>query len=272
MTRKLLFTIAAAAIINAPVGTTLAAQSTDHPHLHINPRWKECSFQLDASLTQSEWRQFTREGGLVAYFRPLISAKPMGRGKFELSVLQYDTGIDDHDGAWNNTFVHPDSAHWLFEGEGLKFPGLTLRAGLSDRTDLGLYFTKNPGANYGFAGMQLQHNFARSADGKWNASARGSAVSMYGPADLGLTVFGADVVASRQIVVTRWAVLSPYAGVSSYISSSHEKSALVDLHDEHALGAQAMAGVELRLSGARIAAEYNAARVNSISLKVGFGR
>jgi hypothetical protein len=33
-----------------------------------------------------------------------------------------------------------------------------------------------------------------------------------------------------------------------------------------------MAGVELRVLGARISAEYNAAKVNSVSLKVGFGR
>src|SRR4026207_104649 len=51
------------------------------PHLHVNSRWDECSIQLDASLTQKAWRQFVQEAGLVAYFRPLIDAKPMGEAK-----------------------------------------------------------------------------------------------------------------------------------------------------------------------------------------------
>ena len=46
----------------------------------------------------------------------------MGRGKFEVSVLQWQTDIDDHDAAWNDTFVHPDSVHWLFEGSGPQVP------------------------------------------------------------------------------------------------------------------------------------------------------
>jgi hypothetical protein len=195
----------------------------------------------------------------------------MGTGKFEVSILQWQTDIDDHDAAWNDTFVHPDSLHWLFEGSGLKFPGATVRAGLTARTDVGIYVTKNPNANYGFYGAQLQHNFFESAGGSWSASARASFMSLYGPEDLDLTVYGADVVASRRFALTKWADVSPYVGVSTYLARSHEKSAVVSLDDERALGGQAMVGTELRLSKARFAAEYNAAKVRSISLKVGIG-
>src|SRR6476660_6369744 len=125
--------------------STLLAQSTNVPKLHINPRWKECSFQLDPALTQTAWRQFTQEAGLVAYFRPLSDARPMGKGHFEVSMLQWKTGINDTDAAWNDTFVHPDSTHWLFEGDGLKFPGIMARAGVSGNTDVGVYLTKSPG-------------------------------------------------------------------------------------------------------------------------------
>jgi hypothetical protein len=260
----------AVTLFTAFTGPALA-QSANHPKLHVNPRWKECSLQLDPSLTQAAWGQFTREAGLVAYFRSLVAAQPMGKGKFEVSMLQWDTGIDDSDAAWNDTFVHPDSLHWLFEGNGLKFPGLTMRAGVTDKTDIGIYVTKNPNANYGFFGGQVQQNVFKSRDGNWNASARASFVSLYGPADLDLTIYGADAVVSRTFALTRWADLSPYAGVSTYLSRSHEKSAVVNLDDERALGGQAMLGAELRLSKARLAAEYNAARVRSISLKVGFG-
>ena len=273
MKRRNLTTAAMAlAIALIPTPGTAQANHGDRPHLHLSSRWKECSFQLDPALTQAAWRQFTREAGLVGYFRPLSDAQPMGKGKFEVSVLQWQTNIDDSDAAWNDTFVHPDSAHWLFEGSGLKFPGLMVRAGVSDKTDVGLYFTKNPNANYGFVGGQVQRNFMGGATGDWAAAARVSFTSLYGPEDLDFAVIGWDVLASREIALTSWAAVSPYAGFSSYLTMSREKSDVVDLDNEYVGGSQAMVGAALQLSGARLAIEYNKATVNSISMKVGFGR
>jgi hypothetical protein len=269
-------TTAAVALAIALIQTPAAAQlnvnngeTGGHPTLHINPRWKECSFQLDPSLTQTAWRQFTREAALVAYFRPLSDGRPMGKGRFELSVLQSETGIDDHDAAWNDVFVHPDSTHWLFEGEGLKFPGLMARAGVGDDTDVGVYFTKSPGANYGFYAAQVQHAFVKNES--WAAAARVSFASLYGPDDLDLRVYGVDLLASRKFALTSWAAVSPYVGGSTYLSSAHEKTTAVDLDDEHVLGAQAMVGATLQLSKARLGVEYNAAKVSSFSIKVGIG-
>lgn len=264
-------------LVIALAPTTGAAQQghgggTGGPDLHLSDRWKECSFQLHPSLSAEAWQQFAKEAGLVVYFRPLIDAKPMGKGRFEVSLLQWETRIDDHDDAWNDTFVHPDAEHWLFEGSGLKFPGLTVRAGVTDRTDVGVYFTKNPNANYGFAGGQVQQNFIGGTDGDWSVSGRLSFTTMFGPEDLDLAVIGWDVVASREIPLTTWASVSPYAGFSSFLTRAHEKSAVVDLDDEYQGGSQAMVGAVLRLSGARMAVEYNRAQVNSISMKVGFGR
>jgi hypothetical protein len=265
-------TTAAAALAIVLFQTPAAAQTSGRPKLHINPRWRECSFQLDPALTQTAWHQFTQEAGLVAYFRPLSDAQPMGKGRFELSMLQYQTGIDDADAAWNDTFVHPDSTHWLFEGDGLKFPGLMVRAGVSGNTDVGVYFTKSPGANYGFYGAQVQHTLLENPARTWAAAARVSFVSMYGPADLDMRVYGVDVLTSRKFALTRWASVSPYVGGSTYLSTAHEKTTAVNLDDEHVLGAQAMVGAALQVSKARLAVEYNASKVNSFSLKVGVGR
>ena len=271
----------AAAIAVACMQTPAAAQGHSHdaphdgphgrPHLHTSNRWGECSIQLSSRLTQRAWRQFTGEAGLVAYFRPLADAEPLGRGRFEVSMVQWETAIDDGDDAWNDTFVHPDSAHYLFEGRGLKFPGLMVRAGVSAGTDVGVYFTKNPNANYGFFGGQVQRRLVGGEDRRWAASARASFVSLYGPEDADLTVYGMDLVASRKLTLTRWAEVSPYVGVSGYLSTSHEKSAAVALDDERVAGGQVMAGAVLQISKARIAAEYSAAKVRTISLKVGFG-
>lgn len=276
MYRRILTTAVALATALAPAPAAAqhshAQSMANQPRLHVNPRWSECSFQLDASLTQAAWRQFTEEAGLVVYFRSLTDARPMGRGRFEVSLLQWESGIDDADAAWNDTFVHPDSTHWLFEGSRLKFPGLMLRAGAGERTDVGFYVTKSVGANYGFVGGQVQRTLVGSLTSDWAAAARGSFVTMYGPEDVDFTVYGVDVVASRTVSISRRVAVSPYVSVATYLASSHERSSVVTLDDERVLGAQAMVGAATRIAGARLAAEYSVAKVPTFSIKLGYGR
>jgi hypothetical protein len=263
-------TIVAVGLAAALLPTTATAQS--RPKLHVNTRWKQCSFQLDPSLTQSAWHQFTQEAGQVVYFRSLTGARPMGRGKFELSLMQWQTNVDDGDSAWNDTFVHPDSLHWLYEGSGLKFPGLAFRAGVTSKSDLGFYFTKNVQANYGVYGMQLQQNLIRGGARDWDVSARASFVSLFGPDDLDLNVYGVDLVTSWKQWTYKRATVVPYAGLATYLASSHEKANAVNLADERVIGAMATLGAELQFSVVRVAAEASVAKVPSFSMKLGFVR
>ena len=262
--------IAATAVGLAILPSAGFGQTSHDVTLHVNPRWKECSFQINPALTQNAWHQFAQEAGLVTYFRPLNDAKPMGAGRWELSLLQWDTGIDDTDAAWNDTFVHPDSVHWLHDGHGLKFPGFMLRTGITKSLDAGAYFTKNPNANYGFYGGQLQYNVVGGPQRGWNLSTRASLVSIFGPDDLTFTVYGLDVIASKEFSA-KWVSVSPYVGASTYLTTAHEKTAAVTLADENVVGTQAMVGVSARISAVRIGMEYNTARVASRSLKIGVG-
>jgi hypothetical protein len=246
------------------------ALAQDHPVLHTSPRWKECSIQLDPSLTQSAFHQFTKEAALVTYFRPLTDAKPMGAKKFEFAVLQWQTAIDDSDAAWNDTFVHISPTHYLFEGPRLAFPGLTFRAGVTKKLDVAGYFTKSPGANYGFYGGQLQYNLLNNVEKKCAASARANFMSLFGPEDLKFNSYGLDFIASKEyLIYSDWASIAPYVGVSAFLSTAKETSALVDLHHENAMGSQCLVGAVLKLSVARIGVEYSFAKVNSLSFKIG---
>jgi len=244
--------------------------SAQHAHLHTDSKWDECSFQLDPSLTQSEWHQFAAEAGNVIYFRPLTDAKPMGVGRFELSVLQWNTKIDENENAWNNTFVHPDSSHWLIDGPELPFPGLTLRAGVTKKIDAGIYWSERPGANYGVWGAQVQYNFFNDTARKFSASTRINFSALYGPDDLNLNVYGVDLIASKEFkLYSKWLSISPYATVSPFLSHAHEKTDAVDLHDETLFGMQGAIGAVAKISCVRLGVEYNMARVNTLSYKLG---
>ena len=248
---------------------TAKISRAQEPHLHVSNEWKECSFQIDPSLTQEAWHQFTREAGMVTYFRSVTDAKPMGKGKFEFSILQWNTKIDEATDAWNNTFVHPNEEHWLIGGEELPFPGISLRAGVSRKVDVAAYWSKRPGANYGVAGAQVQYNLLNDTTRNWALSARASINSLYGPRDLNLYVCGVDVIASKEFKFNNHFGLSPYAGISTYGSHAHEKTNAVDLKDEDISGMQGMIGAVAQIHFVRLGAEYNFANVNTLSYKLG---
>ena len=147
-----------------------------------------------------------------------------------------------------------------------------VRAGLTNKTDVGVYYTKNPNANYGFFGGQVQQNFLGSTTSDWAAATRLSFTSLFGPKTSSSQSSAGTWSRAGSSTLTGWATVSPYAGFSSYLSMSNEKSPVVDLENEYVGGSQAMVGAVVRLAGARLAMEYNAAKVNSISMKVGFGR
>lgn len=251
----------AATVVAATVPPSLAAQT-----LHVDHRWKDCSIVIDPSLTQDAWHQFVAEVGHVLYFRPLASAKPLGARRFEAAVMQWATQIDDTDAAWNDTFVHPHEDHWLFDGNALPIPGLMLRAGVTDRVDVGAYVTKNPNANYGFFGGQVQYNLLNDLERHFAAAGRVSYMRLFGPEDLNASVLGLDVLASRD-----FSAISPYVGVSGYLSRGQERTAKVDLENENVFGVQGTMGVAVNLRALRLGAEYSVGRVNGYSVKIAFG-
>lgn len=137
--------------------------------------------------------------------------------------------------------------------------------------DAGIYFTKNVrGGNYGAWGGQIQYIVLNDLEDNVAVSVRGNFVSLFGPDDLGLTVFGLDLLASKEYSVwSDWVSVSSYAGISAYMLNAHETSAVVDLDDERVLGMQAMVGAVAQISLARIGVECNVASVNSVSFKLG---
>ncbi len=242
-------------------GSPLFAQK-----LHVNDRWDQCSFVLDPSLTQEAWHQFTREAGLVTYFRPLNSAKPLGVKHFEISLLDWGTKIDDADAAWNDTFSHPDSTHTLLDGNAILFPGFMFRIGVSTPIDIGAYITKRPAANYGLYGGQVQYNVLNDSEKKLAAAVRFSFTKLFGPEDLNQSVYGLDVLASKDVFKR----FSPYVGVSGYLARAQETTSKVNLENENVFGLQGMVGIAVKISALRIGGEINFANVPGYSFKVAF--
>src|SRR5689334_2515670 len=135
--------------------TTAAAQNAGEVYWRIDPSVKSCSMNIDPSLTQGEWRTFVGQVGAISSFKSLASAEPLGPMKFVIGIDKSSSPIDQHDPAWINTFVHPDADCPL--GDEISLPTLRARMGISERMEVGAYWTKAPSANYGMVGGEVKY-------------------------------------------------------------------------------------------------------------------
>lgn len=251
---KLVLALLVAAI---PAGTQAA------PVLHVNPNLKECSVQFAPELTQGAFHDFVREFGSVSAYKPMAPPAPLGRGGIELGIQQMYFTVDDAAPKWNDTFYHPEADHWL--GSQQTFPKLGLRVGVSDRVDVGGYFTKNPDANYGWLGFDVRGAVMRQGTKQpVDLMVRGAYTKTLYVDDMDMNTFTADASVGR----TFWNLVQPYVGVGGDIVTASERSDMVALHSETVFVQHAFAGVGLRYWHAALGIEGEVGALNRLEVHV----
>lgn len=231
--------------------------------LHVNHDIKSCSIELDPSLTQGQFHKFTREAAQVFTFKLMSPAEPLGAKNFQVGLDYSITSINDADPAWNNTFSHPHEDHYL--GDQLAFPKLFARIGVTDRMDAGFYFTKNPDANYGFAGGEMKYALFMQPEKPWAMAVRATYATLLGVDDMNYHLLGIDLSASK-----RFGRLTPYAGIGANLARAIETTSKVNLNNETVLTPRGIIGAQLSLSFFSLTAEMDIAPVSTVSLRTGF--
>jgi hypothetical protein len=244
----------------------LAHGSNGHPadpNLHVNPSLKDCSVQFSSDLTQDAFGRFTREFGSVSAFKHMGPPTTLGRRHVALAVTQMDFRVEEHADAWNDTFAHPDAYHEL--GSDLGIPKLTLGLGLTDDLDIGAYYTRNPNANYGWFGVELEYGLLHQSEGRpVSLAVRGAYTRTLYADDLDMNAYTADVSTGR----TLWNVLTPYVGGGGDLVTARERSGVVELENEIQFVPRAFGGLELRLWHFAVGAEGEVGALNRLEMKV----
>ena len=233
--------------------------------VHTNDRWEECAMDINPNLTQSEWKQFNKNFSSILYFKPMSGAKPMGKGKIDISLEMSRTKIDEHSGAWKNTFSHPEDDHFLSDDDHqLQIPVLTARYGVTNDIDAGVTYTKNPESNYSWMGMDAKYAFHQDKRRGISIATRLSSVVIMGVEDFDYYLAAADLLVSKEL-----GMFTPYAGVTGIVSSANETTDEVDLERNTLASVEAIVGTQFQWSYLSVAAETDIARVNTYSVKVG---
>ena len=229
---------------------------------HTDHNVKDCSMVIDPSLTQGEWRTFVKQVGAVTSFKTLASAKPLGFMEYVVGIDMSYSPIDQHDRAWINTFTHPDETCPL--GDVIAIPTFRGRIGVSDRMDVGAYWTSAPDANYGIVGAEFRYALSAESETMPAVAARGSVTILTGVSDFDASIYGLEASASKTI-----GYVTPYAGLRGILAVGSETTTKVDLSREMIPLAQAFVGVTGSIWVLDVAAEYNVSVVNTFALVVG---
>ncbi len=254
------------ALISLLPATALAHGAGGHPadpNLHVDPTLDDCSVMFAPNLTQGSFRRFAREFGSVSAFKPQASAATLGKGGFTFGVEQISFKVDQYSGAWNDTFYHPDAYHEL--GETQTFPKLHARVGVTDRLDLGAYWTRNPQANYGWLGLEGKYGLWKESESKpMSVSARGAFTKTLYVDDMDMHALTLDIGASR----TFRRILTPYLYLGSDLVHVRETTNVVDLKSETQFVPHAIGGLEARWWHIALGAEGHVSDITSFQFNV----
>ncbi|HXS82818.1 MAG TPA: hypothetical protein VN896_08860 [Methylomirabilota bacterium] len=233
------------------------------PPLHVDPTLEDCSVIFSADLTQDAFRRFTREFGSVSAFKPGATAAPLGRRGVTFGIEQLSFPVEDHSDAWNDTFAHPDAEHEL--GDSQSFPLARARVGVTDRFDLGAFWTRNFNANYGWLGLEARYAFANSGgESPVNFAARAAYTKTLYVNDMDMHAITAEVAGSR----TLWNRLTPYLYLGGDVVIARERSDVVALHAETQVVPHVVGGAELNLWHMMLGGEVSVSALTSYQLRV----
>jgi hypothetical protein len=233
------------------------------PNLHVDPSVGDCSVRFAPNLTQHAFRTFVREFGSVSAFRQASPPTTLGAWRFAVDLEAIAFRVAEHSAAWNDTFVHPNSSHPL--GSDQQFPMLRVRAGVADHLDVGVFYTANPEANYGWVGAEAKYGWLREGeDGPVSVSLRGAYTKTLYVKDMDMHALTGDVAVGR----TFWKVLTPYAALGVDAVLARETSSAVQLHEEAPFVPHLTAGLEAHYWHVALGGEVQVGALTSYQVRV----
>lgn len=254
------------ALVGLVPAAALAHGPNEHPadpDLHVNPDLKDCSVQFSPELTQDAFGRFVREFGSVGAYKLTTAPKPLGKWRVALGLEGISFTVEEKADAWNDTFAHPDAYHEL--GADKKFPKVRVGLGVTDRIDVGAFYSENPNANYGWAGLEVKYGvLGQSETTPVSLGVRGAYTKTLYVDDMDMHAFTADVATAR----TFGGVLTPYLGVGTDLVWARETSDAVDLQDESDVVPHVLGGAELRFRYLSIGAEAQKGALATFQMQI----
>ena len=180
-------------------------------------------------FTQSDFKDLSRDLGLVISYIPLAPAEPLGGvlphvdAGVEVSAFNLDTNSS----YWQKIKAYPGNVDIPST---LPVPRLHIQVGLPViPIDLGYVYATVPGTDVKYMGGEIKWAILSGSVATPAIAIRGAYTKLTGVTDMDISTKSADISISKGI-----AIFTPYAGYGMVWIESKEKSAnpLVNLQDE----------------------------------------
>jgi len=168
------------------------------------------------SLSQSQFRSFSKDMGAALSYKAVAPAEPLGVTGFDIGVEVSTTTLD-------NSKAYDLACGGCGDNE-LSIPKLHLHKGLPASLDVGLMLARVPGSNIKLSGAELRYAFLDGGAATPALALRATYSRLDGVDQLSLDTRGAELTISKGL-----AMFTPYAGVGqNWVSSRPASSTGLD--------------------------------------------
>jgi len=219
-------------------------------------------FAIPSNLGNDTFKSLVKEAGAVVAYRGVAPAEPGGLTGFDIGVEASFVAVDSD--IWDQVLDSGDTPSYL------GVPKVHIRKGLPFGIDIGASYSMVPDSNIEMVGGEIQYAIMDGSMALPALALRGHYSTLLGVDDLDLTTYGADVVASKGILM-----FTPYIGAG--VLQTEGKYAGTDttlkanLEDQSETTPRYFGGVQIAMALLRITLDAEYSEVPVYTAKVSLG-
>lgn len=165
---------------------------------NISFAFDDIKFSL--GMTQSTFRDFSKEFAIATSLKPLAPSEPLGITGFDIGVEV--TAINISDRAWKNAIEDKDVPSYLL------IPKIRAIKGLPLGFDIGAFYSQVPSTNIKLYGGEVKYSILEGSTVMPAIAVRGSYSQLSGVSELDFKTYGVDASISKGFLM-----ITPYGGV-----------------------------------------------------------
>ena len=216
--------------------------------------------KLKTNLLQNEFKDLSREIGLVISYVPLAPAEPLGTIGFDLGVEVTAARISSGDPFWKKAVADQSPPDYIV------IPRIHVQKGLPLGIDIGAIFSTVPGSNVTLYGGEIKWAMIRGGVIYPAVAVRGTFTTLTGVDDIDATTYSIDASISKG-----FGPVTPYAGVGEIWVSTSENVSGLNLNDVNTGMGKFFLGTRISMLFVNIVLEADFSEIPLYSVRANIG-
>ncbi|MCC6542901.1 MAG: hypothetical protein IT392_00165 [Nitrospirae bacterium] len=212
--------------------------------------------KLNSGLLESEFKDLSKQAGLMISYIPLAPAEPLGILGFDVGVEMTATKIDSGSSVWKKAVSDGNPPDYIL------LPRIHAQKGLPFGIDVGAVFAALPGSNIKLYGGELKWAVLKGSIISPAVAIRGSYTTLAGVDDIDVSTYGLDASVSKG-----FGPITPYGGIGQVWVHASESVNFLDFDSVSTSATKLFVGTRLSLLFLSFAIQADFSDVNMYSAR-----